>query len=341
MIETRLDEPRARRLREARERLACAWQCHDDGDALAEAAATLCARSEVVLCDWNNRGDRTPVPFASTSGSAFGSTPWTCEGIAQRYVNDSWLARRLNEAVFVDELARISPEGYDAFRRYFLRPLGFSSQLRVNLDDGSGNVAFCGLYRGEDDAPFEEADRLALQALVPDLVQYVNLRRRFEREASVEPVLTHVVEAMHQSAFLVTDRGKIVYANPYARRAHRSAPEWLGTREWLRTRPDWVHVVPLRFSDGARLYLVLVDEARIPVEHAHETSWATRWRLSPRHARVARLMVSGMCDKEIAGELDLSFHTIRTYARQLYRAAGVHSRGELARVIRDAEEGRS
>ena len=40
-------------------------------------------------------------------------------------------------------------------------------------------------------------------------------------------------------------------------------------------------------------------------------------------------MARGASDKEIAQELGLSWHTVRTYARQIHRLTGIERRAEL------------
>ena len=51
--------------------------------------------------------------------------------------------------------------------------------------------------------------------------------------------------------------------------------------------------------------------------------------MPPRLAKIARLVVSGCTDKQIASQTGLSFSTVRTYVRQIYRRLDVHSRVEL------------
>ncbi len=53
------------------------------------------------------------------------------------------------------------------------------------------------------------------------------------------------------------------------------------------------------------------------------------WRLAPRHARVANLLLQGLCDKDIAKETGLTLQAVRTYVKCIYKAVGVHSRVEL------------
>lgn len=60
--------------------------------------------------------------------------------------------------------------------------------------------------------------------------------------------------------------------------------------------------------------------------------WAERWGLAPRHVPIARLMIEGLTDGEIALHAGLSQSSVRTYAREILRAAGVSSRVELARA---------
>lgn len=51
--------------------------------------------------------------------------------------------------------------------------------------------------------------------------------------------------------------------------------------------------------------------------------------LTPRERQVLELLAEGGSVERIAGELDLSGHTVRNYLRALMRKAGVHSRAEL------------
>lgn len=68
------------------------------------------------------------------------------------------------------------------------------------------------------------------------------------------------------------------------------------------------------------------------VTAAPSSPWARRWRLSPRHARVAACVMQGLSDKQIAQQLSLSVSTVRTYVRDLYARVGVHRRVGLVRA---------
>jgi len=58
-----------------------------------------------------------------------------------------------------------------------------------------------------------------------------------------------------------------------------------------------------------------------------------RWsRLTAREREVVELLVRGLTDNEIADSLHLSPHTVKQYAKSVYRKTGVRSRVELAGV---------
>jgi DNA-binding CsgD family transcriptional regulator len=51
--------------------------------------------------------------------------------------------------------------------------------------------------------------------------------------------------------------------------------------------------------------------------------------LSPRERQTLELLLRGNAEKEIAGRLAISRHTVHVYVKSLYKRYGVCSRGEL------------
>lgn len=45
--------------------------------------------------------------------------------------------------------------------------------------------------------------------------------------------------------------------------------------------------------------------------------------------QIARLLLEGLSEKEVAGRLRLSIHTVHVHVKRLYRERGVESRAEL------------
>jgi DNA-binding CsgD family transcriptional regulator len=56
--------------------------------------------------------------------------------------------------------------------------------------------------------------------------------------------------------------------------------------------------------------------------------------LTPQEQRVARLVAEGRRSDEVAGVLSLSVRTVDAHLARVYRKLGVHSRTELAALLR-------
>ncbi|MBN1506018.1 MAG: response regulator transcription factor [Sedimentisphaerales bacterium] len=64
-------------------------------------------------------------------------------------------------------------------------------------------------------------------------------------------------------------------------------------------------------------------------------------RLSSRQAEIARLVLRGMADKQIAWQLGISFGTLRTHMSRLFQKCDVNDRLELlVRIYATLEESR-
>jgi len=164
-------------------------------------------------------------------------------------------------------------------------------------------------------------------------------------EASVQGTSTEPVEALtaasirillntvSQPALLLSDGGRVLAANHAATARRDGIPSLPAGDGWQSSLPGWIRCLRLYCTDGRTVFLVVANDSEVPLEECHRTAWARRWALPPRLARVAAKMADGLSDKEIASELGLSLNTVRTYARRLFEAAGVHSRTELTRAI--------
>jgi DNA-binding NarL/FixJ family response regulator len=53
-------------------------------------------------------------------------------------------------------------------------------------------------------------------------------------------------------------------------------------------------------------------------------------------SKIARLVVAGCTDKQIENQPGLTFSTVRTYVRHIYRRLDLHSRVELVNARRPA-----
>jgi pSer/pThr/pTyr-binding forkhead associated (FHA) protein len=72
----------------------------------------------------------------------------------------------------------------------------------------------------------------------------------------------------------------------------------------------------------------------VPVEKRASSAELTTIALSSAQRRVLDLLLKGLSEKEVSQQLHISQHTVHNHAREIYRAAHVHSRAELlARLL--------
>ena len=62
-------------------------------------------------------------------------------------------------------------------------------------------------------------------------------------------------------------------------------------------------------------------------------------RVTEREGEILAMIANGLCDKEIAGRLDLRVRTVRTHVERLFLRNGLHSRAAAVSAwIRDRKE---
>jgi DNA-binding CsgD family transcriptional regulator len=139
-----------------------------------------------------------------------------------------------------------------------------------------------------------------------------------DSKRSLPPVelLTELLQGYRHPAAATTDQGAVVCRNTAA---HNDAEA---------DATDWPVLAVFQTPDGQSFLL------RSPARTRSATSVLPTQALPPRLAKVAGLVIDGLTDKRIAQRLGLTFSTVRTYVRQIYRRVGVHSRVGLVHAAR-------
>jgi DNA-binding CsgD family transcriptional regulator len=141
------------------------------------------------------------------------------------------------------------------------------------------------------------------------------------RPVPVVNILTELLQGYRRPAVVSTDQGVVICMNAAAMRSIDRKPG--DDNEGIPADPkDWPRRAAIQ-ADGQTFYLLVPNQALDTASNAPEP------QLPPRLAKIARLVISGCTDKQIASRTGLSFSTVRTYVRQIYRRIGVHSRVEL------------
>ncbi len=132
-------------------------------------------------------------------------------------------------------------------------------------------------------------------------------------EPSIRNALVDLVSNYRRPALLADPTGKVVARSSDAQQSVSSDEQSIAS---------WPHFkIEVRTEDGN--YTLMIPElAEVDLK-------PRKVQLPPRLAKIARLVVDGCTDKQIATHTGLSFSTVRTYVRQIYRRLNVHSRVEL------------
>ena len=99
------------------------------------------------------------------------------------------------------------------------------------------------------------------------------------------------------------------------------------------TRP---HLGTFRKSGNRAINEAPMGALEVHPTQAQRSLWAQKWGLSRRLARVAAHILNGASDKETSAATGLSISTVRTYVKQVFKAAGVRNRVQLVHCALDA-----
>ena len=144
------------------------------------------------------------------------------------------------------------------------------------------------------------------------------------RTSPLGRMLNELLQGYRRPAVVVTKDGTMVHSNPAAIRIIHGQPDGgdVATDNDISIDPGtWLRRVAFE-AHGLTLHLAVQEKAS-------DVTLPDLKHLPPRLAKIARLVVSGCTDKQIASQIGLTFATVRTYVRQIYRRLNVHSRVEL------------
>jgi DNA-binding CsgD family transcriptional regulator len=321
---------RQARLAATRTAVRTAWQAPAFGTAAAQALTKLLPGVEVALHDWTGG---TPRSLGDTLPFAMERTSWVREGLIARWATyDPRAVRPMQmQATLGSVLARKNPRKWPVFIEHFLEPYRFRDQLRILGRDTRENTYYVGIFARSDRSDFDEDDASMLEAVRTMIFDHVILRQAFQDGPVDGSFIVAALDAFEEPAFVVSDQGTVIHANAAARSRRSVLPEWLKAfPRCSELAHANVRHVPLELYSH-RVHLVVERRAPNRIDHALTSSLDAR--VPPRLARVARLLVEGSTDKQIAQQTGLAHATVRTYVRELYARLGVHGRVDLVNKL--------
>jgi DNA-binding CsgD family transcriptional regulator len=226
------------------------------------------------------------------------------------------------------------------------------------------------LSRGDPGAAHEHLDPLvhtllgggdpvAMRAVIPiDVEALVGLGRLDEAQALLGPYeriarSRHHGPAMADSlrarGLLLAAKGDVDGASKMMDEAHRLYVQMDNPWELARHQllSGEVHRRARRRAKAAEAFSMASDGfdrlgARLWAERARSELDRNAGRrhaahgLTPTQFQIAELVTAGRTNREVAGALFMSRHTVEAHLTSIYRSFGIRSRGELGRVLRDS-----
>jgi DNA-binding NarL/FixJ family response regulator len=148
-------------------------------------------------------------------------------------------------------------------------------------------------------------------------------------------LLCKAIDAFREPAYLVSSQGEVVFANEVARANFPELPTWICEKGRLLSESLCGHATArvCRLAAGSEQLLLVLPEYNKCRDESSCVGSSILRELPPSLAKVARYLIMGLSDKEIAAESHLTLASVRTYTTRIYRRLGVGGRQELLATV--------
>jgi DNA-binding CsgD family transcriptional regulator len=202
-------------------------------------------------------------------------------------------------------------------------------QLRSLICEGSTLLAWVGALRSE---PFTPREQRLLQELVPCLQRRLELETRLREAGLLGSALEAALEALGQPAYVLTSKGRVVYANSAGRarteRISRHLVEAVQRHGQGEPPPPGTSITALQVR-GLSPHSLVVDRTVEAQTSSRVHVLGMRWGLTGREAEVLELIVHGTSNKTIASRLGCAERTVEVHVTHVLSKAQVESRSAL------------
>jgi DNA-binding CsgD family transcriptional regulator len=218
-------------------------------------------------------------------------------------------------------------------RQVFARAgLGPHDQLRVLLCEGPALLCCLAAFREE---PFTPRDEALWAPVLADLQRRASLEGALETTGLGFRALGAALEEIASPAFLLRAKGAVAQANAAgALLLDRALTQTLDDlRQAVKGRTDRYRLTPLA-GPGLPTHYLAVALAPSASPAARVEQARRRYGLSPRQTQVLGLVMTGLTNRGIAGQLGCSDKTVELHVSALLARTGTARRAELvARVL--------
>ncbi|HVG60432.1 MAG TPA: LuxR C-terminal-related transcriptional regulator [Hyalangium sp.] len=238
----------------------------------------------------------------------------------------AWRRLGIGPSALAHVRERVSEDTVTLYRHFKMEHM---FQLRALVCEGTTLLAWVGALRSE---PFTPREQRLLQELVPFLQRRLELETRLREAGLLGSALEAALEALGQPAYVLSSKGRVVYANSAGRARADSASRHLTEAVQRHAQgeppPPGTSITALQVRGLSPHYLV-VDRTAEAQTSSRVHVLATRWGLTGREAEVLELIVQGASNKSIAAQLGCAERTVEVHVTHVLSKAQVESRSAL------------
>jgi LuxR family maltose regulon positive regulatory protein len=196
----------------------------------------------------------------------------------------------------------------------------------IDLEDGDADAAVA----AADAAAKLTADReligFPFTALAP-MVLGKALARRGDHAGAIALIEPALELAHHEDSWVIRTYGLLALAEALQRRGDAPA-----ARRAIGEARDLLSALP---APGAAIAYVERTERLLKLTPRRDQKRGEFWELSERELEVLRLLATSLSQREIAGELFVSFSTVKSHVRSIFRKLGVDARADAVTRARE------
>lgn len=268
------------------------------------------------------------------------------------------------------ELMRTNATTSHPYYREFLEPARVSYMLSARIVEPDGQMAWLTLCRGRDQPDFGKDEQQMFDSLLPHMAVGLSNFLLIERHRVQAAIGRHVSARLETAAIALTVGGKVLGMGPLAhaiveasslvtlhsdgrlevrdRVAHAQLAEAIRgvartrqSKALLLARGDQrleILVAPFEQNAGQGvvrpdiiLYMRQGGSARLSAQTRH--CLAEMFGLTPTEADIAVGLAAGRTMADLAGDLQLTENTIRSYTKTIYAKLGVRRQVDLVRLV--------
>ena len=257
-----------------------------------------------------------------------------------------------------------------AYYQEIQRPQGIVHQICAGIENDGVRRVRVGVFRSAEAGPGGQAEGRILQALAPHLKCFGRVATRIQGSGLAEAIAFDALDRMREGVILLDEQGRVLHINRQAeavlgaddrlqvtgrrlisRSPHQATaldrliaranaglgggqlaigrrngrPSFLVTALPIGRRSEWPQEEP------PSAMLLIHDLDRVAEDTA--TLLAEIYDLSPRQARIAVDVASGIGLPAIARNLGVSQHTARSHLQQVFRKTGLANQIALAAMV--------